>query len=70
MRPEADSTCRPSTIAEPSNTGEWPSSPKVSNAVTTPPKMATQDVTHAHLNQRVINLAELAAEHLDRFTTD
>jgi hypothetical protein len=33
-------------------------------------QMATQDVDHAHLNQRVINLAELAAEHLDRFTTD
>ncbi len=31
-------------------------------------QMATQDVDHAHLNQRVINLAELATEHLDRFT--
>ena len=31
-------------------------------------QMATQDVDHAHLNQRVINLAELATEHLDRFS--
>jgi len=33
-------------------------------------QMATQNVDHAHLNQRVINLAQLAAEHLDRFIAD